>query len=181
MTDTHSNVLPVLQPANPREAFLAELDREATSTRALLAQLPSGRLDWRPHPRSHSLGELAIHLVRLPAWTPTILERSELDLATHGDEPMVPVESAEVALTTFEANLAVAAASLGRATEATFQEAWTLRTGEQVISVEPKHGVLRHWVFNHLVHHRAQLGVFLRLLDCPLPQVYGPTADAPGE
>lgn len=160
--------------------YLSELSREAVGTRALLALLPSDHLEWRPHPKSQTLRELASHLVNLPSWVPMTLEQPELDLAAHHDWTTPQMGSAEEALATLEVNLGVAKASLERATEATFQEPWTLRSGDQVHFTQPKSGVLRSFVFNHLVHHRAQLGVYLRLLNIPLPPVYGPTADAPG-
>jgi len=169
-----------MNAAREASLYLSELSLEAVATRALLALLPSDQLGWRPHPKSQTLGELASHLVNLPSWVPMTLEQPELDLAASQGWTTPQVRSAQEALAALEENLGVAKASLERATEATFQEPWTLRAGEQVHFTQPKSGVLRGFVFNHLVHHRAQLGLYLRLLDIPLPSVYGPTADTPG-
>lgn len=169
MHDTHEAAL-----------HLSELSQEAVGTRALLALLPSDHLEWRPHPKSQTLRELASHLVNLPSWVPLTLEQAELDLAADPEWKTPQLGSVEEALTTFEVNLALAKASLERASEATFQEPWTLRSGARVHLTQPKSSVLRGFVFNHSVHHRAQLGVYLRLLNIPLPSVYGPTADTPG-
>jgi uncharacterized damage-inducible protein DinB len=131
-------------------------------------------------PVGQTLRELASHLVNIPSWVPTTLEQPELDLAAKQDWRTPQVGSAAEALATLEVNLGTAKAALERASAATLREPWTLRSGPQVHLTQPRSGVLRGFVFNHLVHHRAQLGVYLRLLDIPLPPVYGPTADAPG-
>lgn len=160
---------------------LMQFDHIVTGCRATLEAVPDARLDWRPHEKSWTLGELATHVAMLPNWTVTTLTMSEFDVAPEGGEPLRNPElksSAELV-----AALDQSAATAREAIEATpdeaFADSWTLKVaGEDRFSM-PKSAVLRSFILDHLIHHRAQLGVYLRLLDVPVPQMFGPTADYP--
>ena len=161
------------------EALLAEFDREMASTRKSLARVPWDRFDWKPHPKSMTLGRLATLLAEIPAWVPATLERESLDLAPPGDRPFQPafVSSSREVLELFDRNVEVARLALAKATEEGFGQPWSLLSGGKTIFTLPRLEVLRSLVLNHSVHHRAQLGVYLRLNDLPVPAIYGPSAD----
>jgi uncharacterized damage-inducible protein DinB len=158
------------------QAYLAELEHESAGTRRLLALVPSDRADFKPHPRSFSLGDLATHVAQMHRWIPITMQTSELDFAVNGDQA-APFSSTDELLARFDGFLAEARAALEGATDAEMGDPWTLRQGEQVFFTLPKGVCLRTFVFNHIVHHRAQLTVYLRLLDIPIPGLYGPSAD----
>jgi uncharacterized damage-inducible protein DinB len=158
------------------EAVLREYDQEIATTRRFLERVPEADATWRPHPKSMPLGDLAAHIAALPWWLETTLTTTELDLAT---TPRPPAFSgvAEL-LTRFDANAAAGRAALARASDADLAVPWSLRSGAQVFFTAPRGALLRSFVLSHLIHHRAQLGVYLRLRDVPLPACYGPSADA---
>jgi len=158
------------------EVFIAELQQEAAATRKLLERVPMDKADWTPHAKSMKLGNLAHHVSELLGWTMVTLEQDELDFAKWEYKPVLPKTTEEL-VKNFDEQVAKAAECLKKADDAKFMENWTMRNGEQVFFTLPKAAVLRSFVFNHEVHHRAQLGVYLRLLDIPLPSMYGPTAD----
>jgi uncharacterized damage-inducible protein DinB len=163
------------------DLLVAELDRESGVTRTLFERLPEERVTWRPHPKSFSLGDLALHLANLPTWIPETLAHSELDLHPP-DAPAQPPRawvSKATLLAEFDRNVTAARAALVAAADAELQAPWTLKNGGRALFTMPKAGVLRTWVFNHIVHHRGQLSVYLRLCDVPLPSMFGPTADLP--
>ena len=166
-----------------RDALLPELDQELATTRALLALVPASRTSFRPHARSWTLGELALHLANLLTWLPLTLERTELDLDPPGGPRFVPpsFESAAATLATFDGNARAARAALARASDQDLAVPWTLRRRGQALFTLSRAACLRSFVLNHLIHHRGQLTVYLRLCDVPLPPVYGPTADVTGE
>lgn len=154
-----------------------EYEQEAAITRRVLERVPTDKLDWAPHPKSMTLGKLAGHLAEIPSWVVATLGQTELDMANYVvPDPKSPADI----LAAFDAGVAAGAPVLAAAADADFQIEWTLRSGEYVIFTLPRLAVIRTWVINHIVHHRAQLGVYLRLLDVPVPSVYGPTADDPG-
>jgi len=157
--------------------FLKEIDEEAAITRKMLQRVPVDEFNWQPHPKSMTLKRLATHVAELPGWVSMTLNTSELDFAANEYKPKV-VESLPDLLEYFETGLANAKADLAKATEEQLNELWTLRNAEQIYSVRQKHEVIR-MSFCQTVHHRAQLGVFLRLLDVPIPGSYGPSADEP--
>jgi uncharacterized damage-inducible protein DinB len=165
----------------PIDLFVSELDREGGVTRTLLERLPEDKAAWKPHPKSFSLGDLALHLANLPTWINGTLAHSEFDLHPPGAPPQPARAWASKAalLAEFDANVAAARAALVAAADAELQAPWTLKNGGRPLFTMPKGGVLRTWVFNHLVHHRGQLSVYLRLCDVPLPSMFGPTADQP--
>lgn len=155
--------------------LLPEFDHEFQQTRKTLERVPEDRFDWKPHEKSFSLHELSAHLVEIPDWIPVTLETDELDV----DGPMerdMP-ETRDGLLEKFDRSVAAAREALATASGETLGESWTLKSGDEVHFSMPKAAVLRSFVFNHNVHHRAQLGVYLRLLDEPVPAIYGPSAD----
>lgn len=159
------------------QSWLIELKNEGSSTRKMLAAVPMDKADWKPHAKSMSLQRLAVHVAESLEWTNYIIDFPELDFATHKKAPFLPQSSADL-LSFFEEKLLSATACLQNATDEALMADWTLRSGEQVHFTMPRMAVLRTFVFNHIVHHRAQLSVYLRLLDVPVPGMYGPTADA---
>ncbi len=162
-----------------REVLLPEFDQEMATTRRLLERVPEDRLAWTPHPKSFTLQALLSHVVNLPSWLPLTLDQDVLDMAPEGREPWKTpqMETRAAWIKAFDANVAAARTSLEKLEDARLGEMWALKAGAKVLFSAPKGPVLRGFVFNHLIHHRAQLGVYLRLLDVPLPGTYGPTAD----
>ena len=157
------------------ETLLPEFDQEMTNTRKMLERVPGDRLDFKPHEKSYSLLELSGHVSNLPGWTGMILSTEELDLEEPFDR--TPPETKEDVLAEFDRTMSEARAALEAADEEDMAVPWTLRSGEQVWFTMPRAAVYRTVVMNHLIHHRAQLGVYLRLLDEPVPGMYGPSAD----
>ena len=155
--------------------LLEEFDQEAQTTRKILSRIPDDKYDWQPHPKSMTIRRLATHIADIPSWVEIAICDDELDFAagTH-NEPNI--NSTEQLLSFFEESLVKGRTALMNTTEDILQEPWTLRNGEQVYSVRPKVEVVR-MSYSQIIHHRAQLGVFLRLLDVPIPCSYGPSAD----
>ncbi|WP_126246460.1 DinB family protein [Chitinophaga rhizosphaerae] len=158
-------------------SLLKEMAREAETTRKMLSRIPTDKLDWRPHPKSMDMRNLAIHIAELPSWTKMAIETDELDFAAMQYAPPA-VSNAGDLVAIHEKALQEGISSLEQADESTFGQPWTLRTGDQVHAVSPKEEVIR-MSYNQIVHHRAQLGVYLRLLEVPIPGSYGPSADEP--
>lgn len=157
------------------DGLLGELDYEMISTRKVLERIPADKFDWKPHEKSMTMGELANHLVEMFSWYKITLETDELDLAAGYEQPKAT--SAEDLTAIFDKNAAEAKESLQKSSPEVFSELWTLRSGEHVIFTMPKMANLRTFVGNHIVHHRAQLALYLRLNDIPVPSIYGPSAD----
>ncbi len=164
-------------------ASLAELDVEMPTTRNLLALIPDDRADWRPHERSFTMGELGLHIAQLPSWIAMILSTEELDLNPEGAEPKekVQFESTSALLALFDQNVAAARAALEKASDSDMEVIWALKSAGETLFSWRRGSALRGFVMNHLIHHRGQLSVNLRLNDIPLPMIYGPTADTPWE
>jgi uncharacterized damage-inducible protein DinB len=161
------------------DSILPEFDREAATTRTLLERVPEDKAAWKPHVKSMGLGHLSMHIATLPVWASITLERSEFDTnPPEGPRMTIPAfQSTEGLLQTYDANVSAARALLARATDAEFMAPWTLKNGGKSMFSMPRIAVLRSFILNHAVHHRGQLSVYLRLLDVPLPSMYGPTAD----
>jgi len=161
------------------EMLLLEFDQESATTRLLLERVPAQDADWKPHPKSMSLGALAAHVANLAGWLGMTLTTTELDVHPPGGGPWVPPAFTTVAalLAAFDKNVASSRAALTGAADADFAVPWTLKGGDQVYFTFPRAVVVRSFALSHLIHHRAQLGVYLRLRDVPLPPCYGPTAD----
>ena len=155
--------------------LLKEMVQEAETTRKMLAIVPEEKFDWKPHHKSMSLRQLTAHIAELPTWIGMVLNTAELDFATGAYQEKVL--NSHAGLTTFfEQSLADALAQLEKATDDDLLPNWILRNGESIYDDSPKSEVIRG-VFCQIVHHRAQLGVYLRLLDIPIPGSYGPSAD----
>lgn len=162
------------------DLLVPEFDQEMMKTRKTLERLPEDKLDWKPHAKSFELGALATHLATIPSWGTMTLETSELDLAPVGGKPMeqpARVTSAAEALKRFDEFVVGARAALVGASDEDFQAEWALLMGGKVMFKMPRYMVIRSMILNHAVHHRAQLGVYYRLLDIPVPANYGPSAD----
>jgi uncharacterized damage-inducible protein DinB len=157
------------------EAFLQELEQEAATTRRVLARVPSDKLDWRPHAKSMSLGQLAQHIATTTGVIAQFVAASTMEIPQFGAQPAA--QSAAELLPTLEASLAQTREIIGQWDDATALSHWTLTKGDQVLMTAPRIGVLKSIGLNHWIHHRGQLSVYLRLLDVPLPSIYGPSAD----
>lgn len=155
---------------------LGDLDHELRTTRRVLARVPMDRADWKPHERSMTLGQLAAHLAGVPAWGTMTLTTEELDFAQPTPRPPAPTTTDEL-LATFDVGAARLQELVAAAGDEALRERWTARNGEHVVFALPRVGVLRGFILSHMIHHRAQLGVYLRLLDVPVPSMYGPSAD----
>jgi uncharacterized damage-inducible protein DinB len=157
------------------QMLLPEFDQEMQSTRKLLAVVPDDKMDYQPHPKSMTLGRLAGHVAEMPTWAKHTMEVELLQLEP-GQKPYIATSRQEL-LDTFDKNVAEARGLISKATDEDFGKTWTLKFGDRQIMSMPRTGVMRTVVMNHLIHHRAQLGVFLRLLDVKIPGMYGPSAD----
>lgn len=157
------------------DSLLPEFDHEMTTTRKLLERVPEDRLAWKPHAKSFSLGELATHLTELAMWGGATLQQSEINLAEGGTR--TPAASRAELLSAFDKNVASTRALLVGKTDAELMAPWALKRGDQTIFSMPKAVVWRSFVLSHLIHHRGQLSVYLRMQDVPLPSIYGPSAD----
>lgn len=161
-----------------KQALLQELEMEMPNTRKTLERVPE-KLDWTPHAKSMSMGRLAQHLAEIPDWAVKGIELDELDMAPPGAPPYQPPKigtRAEI-LATFDKNLAAARAALSATNDDHLLKPWSLKMGGKTLMTIPRIAVLRNFVLNHNVHHRAQMGVYLRLNDIPVPSIYGPSAD----
>jgi uncharacterized damage-inducible protein DinB len=159
------------------QSLLPEFDMEMSNTRKALERIPTDKLDWSPHAKSFTMGKLGTHLAMLPTWTNVTLDTSDLDVSQPFDQPK-PATTEEL-LALFDQNVAAARTALAGAADEAFFQSWTLRNGEQTIFTLPKIAVMRGFVLNHIIHHRGQLTVYLRLNDLPVPSIYGPSADEP--
>lgn len=155
------------------ESLLPEFEQEMATTRRLLERVPTDKGQWKPHPKSFALGHLAQLVAWMPGWVTNAARQTELDLAT---APGYSFETTETLLAMFDRNVREAREALAACTDADLGVAWSLKRGDQVLFTAPRGAVLRSHV-NHLIHHRGQLTVYLRLIDVPLPSIYGPTAD----
>lgn len=162
------------------DTLLAEFDLEMAATRRVLALLPDASAEWKPHPKSYSLSQLAMHLTDFGRWGSPIMMTDELDL---GRPDMTAAQSAPFSgmvslLETFDRHVAEFRAQVASASDDAMHAMWTLKDGERRLFTMPRVALLRSAVLNHMIHHRGQMTVYLRLLDIPLPDVYGPTADS---
>jgi uncharacterized damage-inducible protein DinB len=161
------------------QSLLPEFDHEMAATRKMLEVVPEGRSDWKPHDKSMTLGRLAGHVAELPGWGKVALEQTELDFAPVGApafKPGIFTTRAET-LKAFDDAVAATRAALMKASDADLMVIWTLKSGGNTLLSMPRVAVLRSFMMNHIVHHRAQLGVYLRLNDVAIPGPYGPSAD----
>lgn len=155
--------------------LLKEMDAEAAITRRMLSRVPDDKFDWKPHEKSMTIRQLSTHLAELPSWVSMALTTDELDFAKSDYTP-TPVNSCSELLDLFDKSRAEGKGRLENATDEDLGKKWILRSGDQVYMEMTKGETIRH-AFSQTVHHRAQLGVYFRLLDIPVPPSYGPTAD----
>ena len=161
------------------EALLPEFDHETENTRKVMERAPEDRWEWAPHEKSMTIGQLTTHLANLLTWAVNTIEADSFDVGPPGSRPPT-VEAADnraEALATFDKNLQAAREAIAGASDEELAGMWSLKAGENTMFSMPKAAVLRSFVMNHMIHHRAQLGVYLRLCDVPVPAVYGPSAD----
>ncbi|SRR5690606_487438 len=158
--------------------LLAELESEAAITRKMLALVQEDRFDWSPHPKSMTLKLLATHIAEIPSWYAIAVDEDVLDF-NEGNYTPAPIENHAGLLALFEKSYQTGKSALERLPEALLDKPWTMRGGEAVYLDTTKYGMVRH-AFSQTIHHRAQLGVYLRLLDIPIPGSYGPSADEMG-
>jgi uncharacterized damage-inducible protein DinB len=159
------------------ELLLPEVEQEMATTRRVLERVPDDKLGWKPHDKSWSMGDLSSHLVNLIKWAAFTMDQTEFDMATVPPEQMnQAAKSRAQLLEWFDANAAEVRRTLKKS-DADYFVPWTLKRGEQVFFTMPRYTCMRAYVLNHLVHHRAQLAVYLRLNDIAVPAMYGPSAD----
>ena len=161
-----------------REMFLPEFEQEMKKTRVTLARVPEEKPDFKPHAKSMPLGKLAAHVAQLPEFAVRIVELPELDFSKSDMKPLV-MESRQQLLAAFDAIVEKARAAIAKSSEQEWQKKWKLSFQGHTIIDEPRFLVYRSMFLNHIIHHRAQLGVYLRLNDVPVPGTYGPSADDP--
>jgi uncharacterized damage-inducible protein DinB len=162
-----------------KEAFLGELDFEVISTRKILERVPADKMDWQPHAKSMTLRRLASHIGEVPLWAIQTLKEDEFDMAApEAKSFMAPkMDSGKEILAYFNAGMEKVLKQLEQTTDEQFGRTWSLRLGDKTIFTMQKVAVMRTFILNHMVHHRGQLSVYLRLLDVPVPSLYGPSAD----
>lgn len=161
-------------------SFFPEFDHEMARTRSALERCPAGQFDWQPHTKSMTLGRLAMHLTDPPHWLTMTLTTDELDFGAMPPPSYTTPASVDVVLQQFDERLAIAREALMNATDENLLGTWTARTGDKVHFAMPRVALVRGFVLNHMIHHRGQLSVYLRLLGVPVPALYGPSADEGG-
>jgi uncharacterized damage-inducible protein DinB len=162
------------------DALLTEFDHEMKVTRTMLERVPLENGPWKPHTKSRGIAALASHVANLPGLGAQIASLPELDVGAPGNAANARPEfsTKESLLAAFDDNVALARAAIAKLDDAAYMAPWTFKRGGQVLVSGPRGGMLRSMLMNHLIHHRGQLSVYLRLNDVPLPPVYGPTADS---
>ncbi len=161
------------------DALLPEFDHEMATTRKFLERVPDDRLGWKPHQKSFTMGQLGTHLSNIPSWIGDTIKKAELDIAPVGQPPYKEPEkhSHQEMVDAFDKNVAAGRQAITAASDETLMKPWSLLAGGKPIMTLPRIAVLRSFIMNHSIHHRAHLGVYLRLCDVAVPSAYGPTAD----
>jgi uncharacterized damage-inducible protein DinB len=161
------------------DALLPEFDHEFATARKLLERVPEAEYGWKPHDKSMSLGQLAAHVANIAFWATMTLTRDFYDLAANDDPEarLDPPASGQQLLKALDDKVKAARSVLAQTTDAQMMAPWSLKHGDHVIFTLPRVAAMRTFVMNHMIHHRGQLSVYLRLRDVPLPSIYGPTAD----
>ena len=167
---------------NISQSMLPEFDMEIANTRKTLERVPEDKPDFRPHPKSMPMSRLAGHLAEIPTWPAMTLAQAELDVNPPGGTPMKPgvMTSRKELLAKFDEEAKKARAALAATSDEAMMKTWTLKNGGKTVLAFPRVAVMRSFVMNHMVHHRAQLGVYLRMNDVAVPSIYGPSADEGG-
>jgi uncharacterized damage-inducible protein DinB len=162
---------------NPIDPILMELSHEMATTRRLLERVPDAHLGWKPHVKSMTMARLATHIAEIPGWVSGILDQDGFEIG--GDYTPHTAASAAEILAMLDKNVALAEAAIRKQTPERLSAMWRLTKQGKTIVEMPRMGVIRSLLLNHLIHHRGQLSVYLRLKDVPLPSIYGPSADTP--
>ncbi len=162
-----------------KDAFIAELKHESSLTKKMLERVPLDKKEWKPHEKSMTLGRLATHIAQTPHWISDIIHVDDYDFSTRPYRSNTATSTEEL-LKIFQETLDTAIADLQKMNDEDFTNKWIVRVGEKVMYDTPKKIALRGWAYSHLIHHRGQLSVYLRLLDVPVPGMYGPSADERG-
>lgn len=164
------------------EPLLEEFENEMQTTRKCLANVPTEKMSWKPHEKSMSMGRLASHIADMVGWASEIIANDVLDIAPPDGEPREMNEAASTAelLENFDKNLAAGSAAIAAASDETLFENWTFKYGGKALMTMPRIASIRGFVLSHIIHHRGQLSVYLRLNDIPVPSIYGPSADDAG-
>ena len=164
------------------DALIPEFDQEMKVTRSCLERVPTDKMSWKPHEKSHTMGFLASHIADMLNWTRSIIEDEELDIAPPGGEPRKVHEtfSSEELLAFFDKSAADARALIAGVSDEQLMAAWTFQYGGNDVLTLPRVAALRSFIFNHIIHHRGQLTLHLRLNNIAVPSIYGPSADEGG-
>jgi len=162
-----------------KDMLLPEFDQEMAGARKTLERVPEGKPDFKPHEKSMTLARLAGHLAEIPMWALMTLKEDSIDIAPPGQPPMqaATMTTRAALLAEFDARVADARKALEATSDEAFMRPWSLKRAGQTMMTMPKIVVMRSFVMNHLIHHRAQLGVYLRINNVPVPSIYGPSAD----
>ena len=161
------------------ETLLPEFDQERANTRKTLELVTNDKLSWKPHPKSFAMGSLATHIANMIGWTTDTIAKDSFDVSPPGAPPYKeePAASQKELLEKFDKNVTAARAALVGASDERLLGPWSLLAGGKTLFTMPRIACIRGFVMNHVIHHRAQLGVYLRLNDIPVPAIYGPSAD----
>jgi len=162
------------------DALLPEFDHETGVTRRLLERLPDDKFEWTPHPKSMPLGRLAAHVAEVLTWLPETVHKNEINWDTTAPSQPKNFPTRADVLKYFDESRDAARSALAGVSDAELMQPWSFKKDGQVVFSQPKVGVIRSMVLNHMIHHRAQLGVYLRMQNVPLPAMYGPSADEGG-
>lgn len=164
------------------EAILPEFEHEMAGTRKTLERVPDDKLDWKAHPKSNTIGWVAAHLAEIPGWVAGTLEKDSWDINPVGGEPYQSpkAESRQQILEVFDKNVAAARKAISATSDEAFRKQWSLLSGGKALMTMPRIAVIRSFVINHTIHHRAYLCAYLRLNDIPVPALYGPSGDEQG-
>ncbi|MFN8291685.1 MAG: DinB family protein [Chitinophagaceae bacterium] len=160
-----------------KDAFIAELKHESSLTKKMLEKVPLDKKEWKPHEKSMTLGRLATHVAETTRWASDIVKIDDFDFMKDYSFQPVTAGSTEELLHIFQSSLDAAISDLSTMSDEDFNKIWTVRRGDQVMFQTPKKVAVRGWALSHMIHHRGQLSVYLRLLDIPVPGMYGPSAD----
>ena len=160
-----------------KDAFIGELKHESALTKKMLERVPLDKKEWKPHEKSMTLGRLATHVAEITHWISDIIHIDDYDFVKNYNFNPRMATSGEELLEIFQTNLDKAIADLSGMNDDDFSKKWIVRRGEQVMFDMSKKIAIRNWALNHMIHHRGQLSVYLRLLDVPVPGMYGPSAD----
>lgn len=159
-----------------KQAMLKEIEHEGAQTKRMLERVPVDKFHWKPHDKSREIGQLAVHIAQIPAWTSRILAVTDFDMMSFKRE-LPEIKTADDLVKLSEANIQKAIGDLQKADDEQLFATWTFRRGDQVIFSLPRAAAIRSMAMNHLIHHRGQLSVYLRLLNIPVPGMYGASAD----